>query len=66
MLLQGVDQFVLLADASEKVPNLAKDRSYANFQLLKKDWDGLGIIHEVLQVHSMIDSYCLFTDWHTT
>jgi hypothetical protein len=65
-LLQGVDQFVLLANASEKVPNLAKDRSYADFQLSKKDWDRLGIIHEVLQVRSIIDSCCLFTNWHAT
>ena len=47
---QGVDQFVLLADASEKVPPLPKDRSYADFQLTKKDWDRLSVIHEVLRV----------------
>ena len=41
---QGVDQFVLLADGSEKVPNLPKDRSYADYQLLKKDWDRLEVI----------------------
>ena len=49
-ILQGIDQFILLADASEKVPNLSKDRSYADYQLSKKDWDRLEVIHEVLRV----------------
>jgi hypothetical protein len=53
---QGIDQFVLLADASEKVPPLPKDRSYADFQFTKKDWDHLSIIYEVLRV-----SPCFFT-----
>jgi hypothetical protein len=39
------------SNASEKVPNLSKDRTYADFQLSKKDWDRLEVIHEVLQVH---------------
>ena len=50
--IQGVDQFVLLADASEKVPDLPKDRTYADFQLSKKDWDRLGVLSEVLRVSS--------------
>ena len=50
---QGVDQFVLLADASDKVPDLAKNRSYADFQLLKEDWDRLEILREVLWVRSL-------------
>jgi len=50
--MQAVDQFVLLADVSEKVPKLSKDRAYANFQLTKKDWDRLEIIHEVLRVRA--------------
>ena len=50
--LQGIDQFVLLADASEKVPNLMNNRSYVDFQLSKKDWDRLGVIHEVLWVRN--------------
>ena len=51
---QGVDQFILLADASEKVPNLSKDRSYADYQLSKKDWDRLEVIHEVLRVRLLM------------
>jgi hypothetical protein len=50
--MQAVDQFVLLADVSEKVPKLSKDRAYADFQLTKKDWDRLEIIHEVLRVRA--------------
>jgi hypothetical protein len=38
----------LLGCASEKVPNLSKDQSYADYKLSKKDWDGLEVIHEVL------------------
>jgi hypothetical protein len=48
--IQGVEQFILLADASDKVPNLPKNRSYTDFYLMKKDWDRLGVIHEVLRV----------------
>jgi hypothetical protein len=55
--LQGVDQFVLLADASDKVPNLPKNRCYADFQLTKKDWDRLGVIHEVLRVRCVISLF---------
>ena len=54
---QGVDQFVLLANASEKVPLLPKDCLYADFQLTKKDWDRLSIIHEVLRVHPYFFSF---------
>ena len=48
--LEGVDQFALLADASEKVPNLPKNRGYADFQLTKKDWDRLEVVRDVLRV----------------
>jgi len=41
---------VLLADASDKVPDLPKNRTYADFQLSKKDWDRLEEIHNVLRV----------------
>jgi hypothetical protein len=34
---------VLLADASDKVPDL-KNKNYADFELLKKDWDKLEVI----------------------
>ena len=39
-------------DASDKVPDLIKNHTYANFQLLKKDWDQLEVIYKVLQVHT--------------
>jgi hypothetical protein len=48
--MQGIDQFVLLVDASDKVPDLPKNRSYANFQLTKKDWDHLEEICNILRV----------------
>ena len=48
--IQGTDQFVLLADASESVPDLARGRTYADFQLTKKDWDRLSVIRDVLRV----------------
>lgn len=48
--LKGVDQFALLADASEKVPNLPKNRGYADFQLTKRDWDRLEVLRDVLRV----------------
>jgi len=52
--VQGINQFILLADASEKVPDLVKDRAYADFQLSKRDWDKLEVIHEVLRVCIML------------
>jgi len=48
--IQGTDQFVLLADASESVPNLAHGHTYADFQLTKKDWDRLSVIKDALRV----------------
>ena len=48
--IQGTDQFVLLADASESVPDLACGCTYADFQLTKKDWDRLSVIRDALQV----------------
>jgi hypothetical protein len=50
LFMQGIDQFVLLVDASDKVPDLPKNRSYANFQLTKKDWDHLEEICNILRV----------------
>ena len=38
-----------LADDSDEVPNL-KGKQYVDFRLLKKDWDTLKLMHEVLQV----------------
>jgi hypothetical protein len=48
--MKGIDQFVLLADASDKVPDLPKNRLYADFQLTKKDWGRLEEIRNVLRV----------------
>jgi hypothetical protein len=56
-LNQGVDQFVLLADASDKVPNLTKKRCYADFQLLKKDWDRIEVLRDVLRVRYRLLGY---------
>jgi hypothetical protein len=46
---QGVEQFVLLADASDRVPTL-RNKSYSDFQLMKRDWDKLEVIRAVLRV----------------
>jgi hypothetical protein len=48
-----VEQFVLLADASKKVPDLTKNHAYADFQLSKKEWDKLEVLCEVLRVFSI-------------
>jgi hypothetical protein len=39
----------VVCDDSDEVPNL-KDKQYSDFCLLKKDWDTLKLMHEVLQV----------------
>jgi hypothetical protein len=41
---------VELTDDSEDVPNL-KGKSYADFQLNRRDWEKLKLMLEVLQVH---------------
>ena len=46
---QAINQFVLLADASEAVPTLTKQRCYADFHLTPRDWDRLGHIRDALQ-----------------
>ena len=40
---------MLLADASDEVPDL-KNKSYSDFQLMKRDWDRLEVIRAVLRV----------------
>jgi hypothetical protein len=40
----------MLADASDKVPDLSKNCHYDDFQLSKKEWDKLEILCEVLRV----------------
>jgi len=46
---QGIDQFILITDATDKVPDL-KNKSYADFQHFKRDWDKLDVIRMVIQV----------------
>ncbi|KAK2461047.1 hypothetical protein APHAL10511_006936 [Amanita phalloides] len=66
--MKAVDQFVLLADASDKVPDLPRDRLYADFQLSKKDWDRLEVIQDVLRepsdVQQTFSKECDPTVWH--
>jgi hypothetical protein len=52
---QGVDQFVLLANASDKVPDL-RDKCYADFQLSKKEWDKLEVVQAALKVSILTHS----------
>ncbi|KAG1811121.1 uncharacterized protein BJ212DRAFT_1278098, partial [Suillus subaureus] len=47
-LALGINLFVELTDNSENVPNL-KGKSYADFQLDRRDWEKLKLMHEVLQ-----------------
>jgi len=42
-----------LADDSNDVPNLCK-RQYADFKLTQSDWLQLSLLHEVLQVNSIL------------
>lgn len=51
-----MDQFVLLADESNSVPDL-QGKSYADFHLLKKDWQKVELMHEVLQVRKPFSSF---------
>ena len=53
-LLQAVSQFILLADASELVPNLSNNRSYSDFHLSQRDWDRLENIKAALRVSSVL------------
>ena len=49
---QAINQFILLADASENVPNLTKQRSYTDYHLTHKDWEHLRDIRDALMVSS--------------
>ena len=53
-LLQAVSQFILLADASELVPNFSNNCSYSDFHLSWRDWDRLENIKATLQVSSVL------------
>ncbi|KAF8264610.1 hypothetical protein EI94DRAFT_1805593 [Lactarius quietus] len=46
LLKTAMDQFILLADTSENVPNLTKQRSYTDYHLIRKDWEHLRDIWE--------------------
>jgi hypothetical protein len=47
--IQACDKFTLLADHSDKVPDL-KGKKYHNFQLTDEDWKVLQLMKEVLEV----------------
>ena len=47
---QAIIQFILLADASEAVPNLTKQSSYADYHLTVHNWDHLVSIRDALRV----------------
>jgi hypothetical protein len=49
LLNKGVNRFVQLTDDSDKVPDL-QNKSYADFQLYRSDWEKLELMHEILQV----------------
>lgn len=51
--LQAISQFILLADASDDVPSLSNQRSYADFHLSRRDWVHLENIRDVLRVRSL-------------
>ncbi|KAF8799820.1 hypothetical protein BYT27DRAFT_7217371 [Phlegmacium glaucopus] len=44
-----LDELDNALDASEQVPNLTKNRGYADLQLTKKDWDRLEVVCNVLR-----------------
>ena len=50
---QAIDQFILLADASENLPNLTKQQSYTDYLLTRKDWERLRDIQDALMVSSL-------------
>ncbi|KAF8981567.1 hypothetical protein BDQ17DRAFT_1337289 [Cyathus striatus] len=45
---EAVDQFILLADDSNRVPDLPGNRLYSDFKLTKKDWERLNIMKKAL------------------
>ena len=49
-MLQAIQNFICLADDSDKVPKLSNDRQYSDFKLSNAEWKQLELIHEVLQV----------------
>lgn len=57
---QGNDQFVCLVDANPNLPNLARHRSYANFQLTLKDWEHLTHLKDAIRVCLFPILICLF------
>jgi hypothetical protein len=49
-LFQAVQNFVDLADNSDKVPKLSNGRQYSDFKFSNAEWTQLELVHEVLQV----------------
>ncbi|KIK05961.1 hypothetical protein K443DRAFT_90372, partial [Laccaria amethystina LaAM-08-1] len=46
-LQDAINQFVLLTDDSESVPDL-QGKSYSDFRLSKQDWQNIELVHEIL------------------
>lgn len=49
-LQKAINRFVQLADDSEEVPDLVGGKGYSDFKLMKKDWEQIEKVHEVLKV----------------
>jgi hypothetical protein len=47
---QAICQFILLADASDDIPNLSNQHSYADYHLSRRDWEHLENIKDALRV----------------
>jgi hypothetical protein len=47
--LSSLEQFVLTADDSDRMPTL-RNEEYRDYRLSKQEWERLQIIHEALRV----------------
>jgi hypothetical protein len=47
---KAINHFVQLADDSEEVPDLTGGKAYSDFKLMKRDWEKIETVHEVLKV----------------
>ncbi|KAJ7438162.1 ribonuclease H-like domain-containing protein [Mycena latifolia] len=53
-LQKAIHLFVSLADDSDEVPDLSKDKSYRAFTLLKSEWKKIHKIHEALREPAVV------------
>ncbi|KAF9004350.1 hypothetical protein BDQ17DRAFT_1325721 [Cyathus striatus] len=53
---EAIDQFILLADNSNRIPDLPGNRLYSEFKLTKKDWECLNIMKALHQSFSKVKS----------